>query len=402
MELSHRVQRISESPTLAIMAKAAQLRAMGRDIIALAVGEPDFDTPDHIKEAAIQAIHQGLTKYTPVAGTPGLKKAVVEKFKRDNQLDYATDQILVSCGGKQSFSNLCQAYLSAGDEVIIPAPYWVSYPDIVLLADGTPVIVKCGIEQHYKLSPQQLVDAITPQTKMLVVNSPSNPTGAVYSFEELKALAEILKDHPQILIATDDMYEHILLGKTTFSNIINACPELVDRTIVMNGVSKAYAMTGWRIGYAAGPKKLIKAMEDIQSQSTSNPASISQAAAEAALRGDQGCIQPMLKAFNERHQYVVERIKQIPGLDCIPAGGAFYIFVDARKAIDTLYQEEKISQKTDLAFCAYLLETKDVAVVPGSAFGAEGYFRISFATHLQELENALDRINQALQSTQPK
>lgn len=396
MELSHRVQSISESPTLAIMAKAAQLRAAGRDIIALAVGEPDFDTPDHIKAAAIEAIHQGLTKYTPVSGTPGLKKAVVEKFKRDNQLSYSTDQILVSCGGKQSFSNLCQAYINPGDEVIIPAPYWVSYPDIVLLAEGKPVVVECGIEQHYKLTAAQLSQAITPQTKMLIINSPSNPTGAVYQFDELHALGEILKQHPHILIATDDMYEHVLLGKTTFCNILNACPELADRTIVMNGVSKAYSMTGWRIGYAAGPKKLIKAMEDIQSQSTSNPASISQAAAEAALNGDQSCIQPMLDAFNERHQYVIEQFNRIPGLACIPAGGAFYTFVDARLAINTLFQQGKITEKTDLAFCAYLLEKEDVAVVPGSAFGAEGYFRISFATSMENLKKALERIRRAL------
>lgn len=398
MELSRRVQLITESPTLAITAKAAKLRTEGRDVIALAAGEPDFDTPDHIKNAAIDAIHQGFTKYTAVSGTPGLKKAVIDKFKRDNGLEYSAKQVLVSCGGKQSFFNLCQAYINPGDEVIVPAPYWVSYPDMVLLAEGRPVVVACGIEQNYKLTAAQLATAITPKTKMLVINSPSNPTGAVYTLTELKALGEVLKQHPQVLIATDDMYEHVLLGDTIFNNILNACPELYERTMVLNGVSKAYAMTGWRIGYAAGPEKLIKAMENIQSQSTSNPSSISQVAAEAALNGDQSCITPMLEAFNARHEYVVDYFNRIPGLACLRAGGAFYAFVDARAAIEALHQAGKIPAKTDLALADYLLETQDVAIVPGSAFGAEGYFRISFATSMCNLEKALDRIAKALRS----
>jgi aspartate aminotransferase len=396
VELSRRVQLITESPTLAITAKAAKLRAEGRDVIALAAGEPDFDTPDHIKEAAIQAIRQGFTKYTPVSGTPSLKNAIINKFKRDNGLAYLPQQILVSCGGKQSFYNLCQAYINPGDEVIIPAPYWVSYPDMVLLAEGKPIVVECGIEQGYKLMPGQLAAAITPKTKLLVINSPSNPTGAVYTLAELKALGEVLKHHPNVLIATDDMYEHILLGDTSFHNILNACPELYERTIVLNGVSKAYSMTGWRIGYAAGPAKLIKAMENIQSQSTSNPSSISQVAAEMALNGDQGCITPMLHAFNERHEYVITTLNRIPGLTCLRAGGAFYAFVDARSAIEELHRVGKISARNDLSLAEYLLTAQDVAVVPGSAFGAEGYFRISFATSLQNLEKALTRIKQAL------
>ncbi|MCG8991360.1 pyridoxal phosphate-dependent aminotransferase [Laribacter hongkongensis] len=396
MELSHRVNAIKESPTLAITAKAQKLKAEGRDVVALAAGEPDFDTPDHIKAAAIEAINKGFTKYTPVSGTPALKKAIVEKFKRDNGLEYAANQILVSVGGKQSFYNLCQAYINDGDEVIIPAPYWVSYPDMTILAGGVPVVVECGIEQGYKLSPAQLEAAITPKTRMLVINSPSNPTGAVYTLEELKALGEVLKKHPNILVASDDMYEHVMLGDTKFYNILNACPELKEQVIVLNGVSKAYSMTGWRIGYAAGPQKLIKAMENIQSQSTSNPTSISQVAAQAALEGDQGCITPMLKAFNERHVYVVDRFNKMRGLKCLRAGGAFYAFVDAREAIKLLAAEGKIAGATDMALGTYLLEAQDVAVVPGSAFGAEGYFRISFATSMQNLEKALDRIEKAL------
>ncbi|MBE5528633.1 aspartate aminotransferase [Laribacter hongkongensis] len=396
MELSHRVNAIKESPTLAITAKAQKLKAEGRDVVALAAGEPDFDTPDHIKAAAIEAINKGFTKYTPVSGTPALKKAIVEKFKRDNGLEYAANQVLVSVGGKQSFYNLCQAYINDGDEVIIPAPYWVSYPDMTILAGGVPVVVECGIEQGYKLSPAQLEAAITPKTRMLVINSPSNPTGAVYTLEELKALGDVLKKHPNILVASDDMYEHVMLSDTKFYNILNACPELKEQVIVLNGVSKAYSMTGWRIGYAAGPQKLIKAMENIQSQSTSNPTSISQVAAQAALEGDQGCITPMLKAFNERHVYVVDRFNKMRGLKCLRAGGAFYAFVDAREAIKLLAAEGKIAGATDMALGTYLLEAQDVAVVPGSAFGAEGYFRISFATSMQNLEKALDRIEKAL------
>ncbi len=395
MSLSSRVQRIKPSPTLAISARAAQLKAEGRDIINLGVGEPDFDTPEHSRAAGITAIQNGFTRYTAVGGTPSLKKAVLDKFRRENGLEYSPAQVLVSCGGKQSFYNLCQAVIGSGDEVIIPAPYWVSYPDIVLLADGTPVIVEAGIEQGFKLSPAQLEAAITPRTRMLVLNSPSNPTGAVYSLDELKALGEVLRRHPDVLIASDDMYEHIRMDDAPFVNILNACPDLYDRTLVLNGVSKAYAMTGWRIGYCAGPKPIIAAMDNIQSQSTSNPTSISQVAAEAALNGDQACIQPMLAAFRERHRFVVDGLNRIPGLRCVDSGGAFYAFPDARPAIARLHAAGKLREANDLALTEHLLE-HGVAVVPGSAFGAEGYLRLSFATSMRNLEQALARIAAAL------
>ncbi len=396
MELSTRVQAIKPSPTLAVTARAAKLKAEGKDIIGLGAGEPDFDTPQHIKDAAIGAINKGFTKYTAVGGTPSLKAAIIAKFKRDNGLDYTAKQILVSCGGKQSFFNLALAVINPGDEVIIPAPYWVSYPDIVLIAEGKPVIVEAGIEQGFRMTAAQLAAAITPKTKMVVINSPSNPSGAVYTLEELKALGEVLRKHPDILIATDDMYEHIALTDAKFVNILNACPDLYPRTMTLNGVSKAYSMTGWRIGYAAGPENIITAMENVQSQSTSNPTSISQVAAEAALNGDQGCITPMLKAFRERHVFVVNELNKMPGVRCIMAGGAFYAFPDMRGAIANLHQRGKIKAATDIAFSEYLLEQGGVAVVPGSAFGSEGYARLSFATSMDNLKQALERIAKAL------
>ena len=380
MELSKRVQAIKPSPTLAVTARAAKLKAEGKDIIGLGAGEPDFDTPQHIKDAGIAAINKGFTKYTAVGGTASLKAAVIAKFKRDNGLDYTAKQILVSCGGKQSFFNLALAVINPGDEVIIPAPYWVSYPDIVIIAEGKPVIVQAGIEQGFKMTAAQLEAAITPKTKMVVINSPSNPSGAVYT---------------HILIATDDMYEHVALTDAKFANILNACPDLYPRTMVLNGVSKAYSMTGWRIGYAAGPENIITAMENVQSQSTSNPTSISQVAAEAALNGDQGCITPMVKAFRERHVYVVNELNKIPGVKCIMAGGAFYAFPDARGAIAKLHQRGTIKAATDIALSEYLLEHAGVAVVPGSAFGSEGYMRLSFATSMENLKQALKRIAKA-------
>jgi aspartate aminotransferase len=396
VDLSRRVQAIKPSPTLAVTARAAKLKAEGKDIIGLGAGEPDFDTPQHIKDAAIAAIQNGFTKYTPVGGTASLKQAVIAKFKRDNGLDYTAKQILVSCGGKQSFFNLVQAVINAGDEVIIPAPYWVSYPDIVILADGKPVIIEAGIEQGFKITAQQLKAALTPKTRLVVINSPSNPSGAVYTLEELAALGEVLRACPDVLIATDDMYEHIRLDDMPFVNILNACPDLYPRTMVLNGVSKSYSMTGWRIGYAAGPENIITAMENVQSQSTSNPTSISQVAAEAALNGDQGCITPMLKAFRERHSYVVDSLNSIPGVRCLPSGGAFYAFPDVREAIGKLHAKGTIKEASDIAISEYLLEQAGVAVVPGSAFGSEGYIRLSFATSMQNLENALARIKQAL------
>ena len=394
--LSNRVQSIKESPTLAITAKAAKYKAEGRPIIGLAAGEPDFDTPQHIKDAAIAAINAGYTKYTPVSGIPALKQAIVNKFKTENGFDYTTNEVIVGVGGKQTIFNLCLAVLNKGDEVVIPAPYWVSYADIAMVAEAVPVIIDCGIEQGFKLLPAQLAAAITPKTKIVMLNSPSNPTGAVYNLAELQALGEVLLKHPHVLVATDDMYEHVNLTGEKFYNILNAAPALKSRCIVLNGVSKAYSMTGWRIGYAAGPAYIIKAMEILQSQSTSNATSISQHAAVAALSGSQDCIKPMVAAFKERHAYVVARFNAMPGLSCLMAGGAFYAFPDARAAIANLHKAGKINVASDMALAEYLLEKFDVAVVPGSAFGAEGYFRISFATSMDNLQEALDRIEKAL------
>ncbi len=391
VQLSDRVNSIKPSPTLAVTNRAAELRAAGKNIIGLGAGEPDFDTPDHIKQAAISALNDGFTKYTAVDGTPGLKKAIINKFKQDNGLEYAANQILVSCGGKQSFFNLSLALLNAGDEVVIPAPYWVSYPDMVLVADGTPVIVTTTQEQRFKMTAEQLAAAITERTRLVVLNSPSNPTGVAYSLDELKALGEVLKKHPQVLIATDDMYEHILLNDQAFCNILNACPELYDRTIVLNGVSKAYSMTGWRIGYAAGPAKLIGAMKKIQSQSTSNPTSIAQVAAQAALEGDQACVIEMVKAFRQRHDYVLEALNAIEGVECIPADGTFYAFPSFQGVID---RDARFENDLDLA--EFLLNEAGVALVPGSAFGAPGNMRLSFATSLETLQDAIGRIQKAL------
>ena len=391
IQLSNRVQKVKPSPTLAVSAKAAELKAQGKDVIGLGVGEPDFDTPDHIKDAAKQALDAGFTKYTPVDGLPSLKQAIIDKFTRDNGLDYQPNQILVSCGGKQSFYNLAQALLNDGDEVIIPAPYWVSYPDMVLLADGKPVIIEAGIEQRYKITPEQLEKAITPKTKLFVINSPSNPSGVAYSKEELTALANVLKKHPNILIATDDMYEHILWTKEPFVNILNVCPELYDRTMVLNGVSKAYSMTGWRIGYAGGPEELIKAMKKIQSQSTSNPAAVSQKAAEAALTGTQEPVQTMLNAFKERHDFVYGRLQQMDNVTVIPSDGTFYTFPNIQQAIDKL---DNINN--DVEFAEYLLTEVGIALVPGSAFGSPGCIRLSFATSMEILDDALNQLEKVL------
>ncbi|MEB4589648.1 pyridoxal phosphate-dependent aminotransferase [Candidatus Thiothrix sp. Deng01] len=386
IQLSARVGRVKPSPTLAVTALAAQLKAAGRDIIGLGAGEPDFDTPAHIKQAGIEAIQKGETRYTAVDGTPALKQAIIRKFKRDNGLDFSPKQILVSCGGKQSFYNLCQALLDAGDEVVIPAPYWVSYPDMVLLADGVPVIAEAGQAEHFKLSAEKLEAAITPKTRLFVINSPSNPTGVAYSPEELAALGEVLRRHPQVLIATDDMYEHVMFGGRKFVNILDVCPDLYERTIVLNGVSKAYSMTGWRIGYAGGPEKLIQAMNIIQSQSTSNPTSISQYAAVVALDGDQDFIQTMVNAFEQRHEFVLGAFNAMDGVECLPADGTFYSFPNVDGMI------KRLGLENDTALASYLLDKVGVAVVPGSAFGLEGHIRISFATSMANLQNALARI----------
>ncbi|HHS83632.1 MAG TPA: pyridoxal phosphate-dependent aminotransferase [Gammaproteobacteria bacterium] len=391
IKLSDRVKAVRPSATLAVTARARELKAAGKDIIALGVGEPDFDTPEHVKQAAIQAIHDGFTKYTAVDGIAPLKQAIIHKFRQNNDLTYTQEQILVSCGGKQSFYNLAQALLNPGDEVIIPVPYWVSYPDMILLAEGKPVFVETGLSQGFKITPDQLQAAITPRTRLLVINSPSNPTGVAYTRAELAALGKVLAQHPNIIIASDDMYEHILWADEPFANILNACPELYSRTVVLNGVSKAYAMTGWRIGYAGGPATLIAAMKKIQSQSTSNPASISQVAAQAALEGDQQCISIMVRAFRERHDFVVAELNRINGFQCLPSQGAFYAFPRVQEAIDRLTGIED-----DVQFSEHLLEEAGVAVVPGSAFGAPGYIRLSFATSMEQLQLATKRLKQLI------
>tara|TARA_Y100001935_G_scaffold254595_1_gene264144 strand:- start:4926 stop:6098 length:1173 start_codon:yes stop_codon:yes gene_type:complete len=387
MKLSTRVQTIKPSPTLAITARAAQLKASGKDIIGLGAGEPDFDTPHHIKEAAIEAINNGKTKYTPVDGTNELKEAVLKKFERENNLSYNLDQVLVSVGAKQSFYNLAQALLNPGDEVVIITPYWVSYPDMVLLAGGKPVFINTSGEQNFKVTSVQLRTAITDKTRMVVINSPSNPSGIAYSHKELASLGEVLRDYPKITIATDDIYEHILWESNTFVNIVNVCPDLIDRAVVLNGVSKAYSMTGWRIGYTAGPESLIKAMKKIQSQSTSNPTSISQAAAVAALNGPQDCITDMLGHFKDRHDFMVTELNKISGIECMPTDGTFYVFPKVEGLVDAI---DGVANDLDLA--EYLIKEAGVAIVPGSAFGSANYARLSIATKMENLKEALSRL----------
>lgn len=397
MSLSKRMSVIKESPTLAVTAKAGRMKKEGLDVIVLAAGEPDFDTPQHIKDAAISAINKGKTKYTPAGGTIELKQAIVNKFKTENNLEYTNNEVLASAGGKHSIYNLLQALISEGDEVIIPAPYWVSYPDMVLLADGTPVCIPCTIEDDYKITPEKLRNALNNKTKALFLNSPSNPTGMVYTREELRALADELVKFPNVHVITDDIYEHILFTEAPFVNIANVAPELLERIIIINGVSKAYAMTGWRIGYAACKNaSLIKAMDTIQSQSTSNPCSIAQEAATAALNGGLDCIKPMKKAFIERHDHVVKRLNTIKGIRCLAAQGAFYCFFDCSAAIESMHKQGKIKDKTDLALANYLLDDYLVACVPGSAFGLDNHMRISYATSMEELNKALDRLESAL------
>lgn len=395
--LSKCMGRIQESPTLAITAKALKLKSEGKDIIGLAAGEPDFDTPDFIKDAAIQAIQSGFTKYTAATGTPSLKKAIVTKLSRENKLSYEANEVIVGTGGKQCIFNLCLAILDHEDEVIIPAPYWVSYTDIAELTGAKSVVISCGIDQEFKILPSQLENAITENTKLVMLNSPSNPTGSVYSESELKELAKVLLKYPKVLIGTDDIYEKINLNDEPFFNIAMVEPKLKDRTIILSGVSKAYSMTGWRIGYAAGPSHIIKAMGILQSQSTSNPTSISQVAAEAALNSDQTCIVPMVNAFKERHRFVVDAFNEIEGIQCIDAKGAFYSFPFAKEAINKLFTQGKLKENNDISFSEYLLETKGVAIVPGTAFGAPNYFRISFATSLENLKQALKRIKEAIE-----
>ena len=392
--LADRLSAIKPSPTMAITALAAELKAQGRDVIGLAAGEPDFDTPDHIKAAANAAIARGDTKYTAADGTPALKKAVAGKFKRENGLDYAPEQVTIACGGKHIIYNAMMATLNPGDEVVIPAPYWVSYPDIVLLAGATPVFVAAGMDQNFKITPAQLDAAITPKTKWLILNSPSNPSGAAYSRAELKALAQVLVKHPQVWILSDDIYEHLVYDDFEFTTIAQVEPALYDRTLTMNGVSKAYAMTGWRIGYAAGPKELIKAMGTIQSQSTSNPCSISQAASVEALNGRQDFLPEWRDAFKGRRDRVVALLNAAPGLRCPKPEGAFYVYPDCSGLIGKTTKDGTLLAD-DTAVATWLLATEGVAVVQGAAFGLSPCFRISYATSLAVLEDACGRIQRA-------
>lgn len=394
MHPSAALDRISPSPTLAISAKVGALKRAGVDVIGLSAGEPDFDTPDFVKEAAIEAIRSGQTKYTDVDGTPALKAAIVAKFKRDNALDYAISQVTANVGGKHTLFNAMVATLDTGDEVIVPAPYWVSYPDVVLFAGGTPVIVACGPNQQYKLTPEQLEAAITPRTKWLILNSPSNPTGAAYSVAELRALGEVLLRHPHVWVFADDMYEHILYDDFEFATIAQVVPELYTRTLTVNGCSKAYAMTGWRIGFAGGPEWLIKAMGKLQSQSTSNPCSIAQAAATAALNGDQAFLQERAAAFQVRRDLVVSMLNATPGLHCPTPEGAFYVYPDCSGMIGRRTPKGAVIAD-DSDFVTYLLEEARVAAVPGIAFGLSPAMRISYATSESILREACTRIQQA-------
>ena len=389
--VSNSLKRIKPSPTIAVTQKAKELKASGKDIIGLGAGEPDFDTPDNIKEAAIKAIKDGDTKYTAVDGTPNLKKAIIKKFKRENNLDYQIDQITVGTGGKQVIYNTMMATLNEGDEVIVPAPYWVSYPDIVLLAGGTPVVLECNEKQGFKINPTELEKSITKKTKWIILNSPSNPTGACYSEKDIKEIGKILENHPHVFILSDDIYEHIIYGDFKFFTIAQI-NNLKNRVLTMNGVSKAYSMTGWRIGYAAGPIEIIKAIAKIQSQSTTNPSSISQAAAVEALNGEQKFIQKRAKSFEERRDFVVSALNKIDGIECLKPDGAFYVFPSCKGLIGKKDIRGK-EIKSDTDFVQSLLENYGIAVVQGSAFGLEGFFRISYATSMENLKKALEKIS---------
>ncbi len=384
--VSNSLKRIKPSPTIAVTSKAREMRAAGKDVIGLGAGEPDFDTPDNIKEAAIDAIRKGDTKYTAVDGTPALKKAIQAKFSRENHLSYDLDQISVGTGGKQVLYNAFMATINKGDEVIIPAPYWVSYPDIVLLAGGKPKIIKCDEKNNFKLTPEKLKKAVSKKTKWIIINSPSNPTGCGYTKDEIIALSKILIKYKNLYILSDDIYEHITYDSFKFFTIAQI-EKLKNRTLTMNGVSKSYSMTGWRIGYAAGPKEIIKAMAKIQSQSTSNPTSISQAAAVEALNGTQDFISERSNSFKERRNFVVDSLNNIKGISCLSPEGAFYVFPNCKKLLN-----KKTKLKTDKDFVEKLLEKAEVAVVQGSAFGLDGYFRISYATSMENLKKAMKRI----------
>jgi aspartate aminotransferase len=389
--ISVKVDQIKPSATIAVTAQAMALKAEGKDIISLGAGEPDFDTPEHIREAAIAAIHAGKTRYTQVDGTPELKAAIIRKLREQNDLEFEPDQVIASNGAKQSLYNLMVAVLNRGDEVIVPAPYWVSYPDMVKLADAEPAILAATAENNYRITARELNNSLNENTRMVIFNSPSNPTGQVYSEEEYRALGDVLLEHPKVLIACDDIYEHIYWGSEPYRTVLNACPELASRTVVINGVSKGYAMTGWRIGYLAGPADLVKAMRKVQGQSTSCPGSISQAAAVAALSGPQDCVEEMRLAFEKRYRYIQHALDRIPGVDCPECDGAFYAFPSFQGVIDRM---EDIQDDVELA--SWFLREAGVATVPGTAFGAPGHLRLSFASSMEQLEEALNRIRQTL------
>lgn len=393
MFISKRCQQLQPSATLAVSQKARELKAEGKDIITLSMGEPDFPTPDFIKQAGIEAIENNHTRYTPADGTPAIKEAIMHKFERDNQIQYQPKQIIVSSGAKQSLYNAAQALLNPGDEVIIPAPYWVSYPAMVELAGGKSVVIPTDIHQGFKITAKQLQDAITDRSKIFVLNSPSNPSGMVYSADELSALAEVLMQHPQIAVLCDDIYEHLCWGSKQFVSILNVCPDLYERTMVVNGVSKAYAMTGWRIGYLAGPEPWVKAMNKIQSQSTSNPCSISQYAATAALNGGTDCIKPMVQAFAQRAAKVDQALNDMPGISCLPVHATLYAFANVSDAM------QQLGLSSDIDFANYLLDHAEIAVVPGTAFGLNGYIRISIAAADEQLDAAMQRMNNTLKKS---
>ena len=390
--LSSSLSRIKPSPTIAVTQKARELKEKGVDVISLGAGEPDFDTPNNVKNAAIEAINNGETKYTAVDGTPKLKEAIINKFKRENGLAFTKDQINVGAGGKQVIFNAILSTINPGDEVLIPAPYWVSYPDIVLLAGGVPKIVVCNEKDKFKITPNKIKDNLTDKTKWIILNSPSNPTGSCYSKNEIDSIADLLKDYPKVMIMSDDIYEHVVYDNFKFYTIAQN-KSVTERTLTINGVSKSYSMTGWRIGYAGGPKELIKAMAKIQSQSTTNPSSISQAAAVEALNGDQSFIKERSDAFKERRDFVVTELNKIPEIECINPEGAFYVFPSCKGCLGKSHNELG-DIKTDTDFVSKLLESTGVAVVQGSAFGLEGFFRISYATSMKNLEKAIKRISE--------
>lgn len=390
-KMSNRVAQIKPAATITVSAKAAELRAQGHDIISLGFGEPDFDTPDHIKQAAVDAIWAGETKYPPVDGTVKIKQAIVDKLRRENQLDFEMSQVIVSNGAKQSIYNLLVSVLNPGDEVVLPAPYWVSYPDMVKLCDGEPVILNATEETDFKITPKQLESSLNDRSRLLILNSPSNPTGKVYSADEYRALAEVLIEHPKVMVICDDIYEHIYWGDKPFQSFLNACPEFAARIIIINGVSKAFAMTGWRIGYAAGPEKLIAAMRKVQGQSTSGACSISQAASAAALNGPQDCVAAMCREYRRRYEYLRAALNTIDGVECPECDGAFYAFPSFKGVI-----ERMPDIRDDVELAAWMLEHAGVAMVPGTAFGAPGHLRLSFATSMENLETCISRINEAL------